>query len=256
MKPTVDSLEPYILEGRESIKSIVGHLMAVKGGDSGRLREALHETRALRDASRRAEFAKVVHLCANMESVIEAAEQEGPEQVQSSLEVLCDMCAHIVLYIDTVLLYADTFAMLIEFPWMRDALSRRLKHMAPGNMLDDPAALAQAGMPRYPEPHYEVAGAAVIRLQADERYDEPEETLNQLHALFEEGPQHANWIIDLSRVQEMPLWLVSTLMSYHVALGQQGRQLVLTGIPEQAPYGGTIQRLTDRFAVDRSLVSA
>ncbi|MDX9974785.1 MAG: hypothetical protein RBU21_17495, partial [FCB group bacterium] len=188
-----------------------------------------------------------------------ASEQEGPEQVQTSLEMLCDMCAHIVLYIDTVLLYADTFAMLIEFPWMRDALSRRLQYMAPGNMLDDPAALARSGMPGIPSfgrPCYEAAGAAVIRLQADEGNSDPEETLNQLHALFEEGPQQANWIVDLSRVREMPLWLVSTLMSYHVALGRQGRQLVLTGLSKEAPHGGTIQRLTDRFATDGSLVSA
>lgn len=251
MKPTVDSLEPYILEGRESIKSIVGHLMAVKAGEPGRMREALHETRALRDASRRAEFTKVVHLCSNMESVIEAAEMEGAEQIQNSLEVLCDMCAHIVLYIDTVLLYADTFAMLIEFPWMRDALSRRLQHMTNGNMLDDPAVFARNGTPYFDE-----KGTAVIRLQAGEGQGDPESTLNQLHALFEDGPQNANWVIDLSRVSEMPLWLVSTLMSYHVALGRQGRQLLLTGLPAEAPFGGTIRRLTDRFAIDRSLVPA
>jgi hypothetical protein len=251
MKPTVESLEPYILEGRESIKLIVGHLMAVKGGEPGRMREALHEIRALRESSRRAEFAKVVHLCSHMEAVIEAAEEEGPEQVQESLEVLCDMCAHIVLYIDTVLLYADTFAMLIEFPWMRDALSRRLKHMSPEAILGDPAAYAEA---ERPEPAK--AGAAVVCLQASGNEEDPETTLNELRALFEDGPQDANWIIDLSRLREVPLWLMGTLMSYHVALGRQGRHLEMVGLPAGARDGETARRLSNKFSAVGNFVLA
>jgi chemotaxis protein histidine kinase CheA len=238
MKTTVETLEPYILEGRESIKLIVGHLMAVKAGDLGRMREALHEARALKEMSRRAEFVKVAHLCAHMESLIEAAELEGPEQVQESLEVLCDMCAHIVLYIDTVLLYADTFAMLVEFPWMRDALSRRLNHISGDMLTRDPAEIVRADVPvpATPEPQ-------VVRLQAGACEGDPEATLNELHALYEEGPTNANWIVDLSRLREVPLWLMGALVSYHVELRRQGRRVRVTGIPAGAS-GDALHRLT------------
>ena len=247
MRTTVETLEPYILEGRESIKAVVAHLMAVKEGDLGRMREALHEVRALRDASRRAEFAKVVHLCSNMERLIEATVEEGPEQIQETLEVLCDMCAHIVLYIDTVLLYADTFAMLIEFPRMRETLTRRLRHFSAEEVLSDPAAFAQVAAPKGSE-------IALVRPQAGE--GDPEATLNELRALYEEGSKDANWVVDLSRLQDVPLWLVGTLMSYHVELRRQGRQIRLTGLPPGAAYGGTLRRLTDELGADRRCAPA
>jgi len=237
MRTTVEAVEPFILESRETIKLVVGHLMAVKGGETGRLREALHEARALTDQSRRVNFMKVAQLSMNMECLIEAAEQEGSEQLHDTLEVLCDICAHIVLYLDTVLLYADTVAMVIEYPWMRDALTRRLRDFVPEGFLK----YEEAEMPTP-----DGAGGSVSPLYVA-RDQNPSDTLNELQMLFESRHQDSDLVVDVSRVQELPLWLLGTLMSYHVALQRQGRQVRLTGIRQDRDANFTMQRLSERF---------
>lgn len=237
MKTTVERIEPYLLQARGSIKSVVGHFMLVKTGEREALREAYHEIHELRDASERAGFTKVAHLCANMEDVIEAAFQEGPERLGESLEVLCDMCAHIVLYVDTVLLYADTVAMVIEFPWIRDQLALRLKHVAPDAFLDE--LPLQAGL-----------GAREARAIAVLKGGEsgPEATLARLQDLYDNGAPDSNWIVDVTGIDEAPLWLLGALVSYHVALKKQGRKLCLTGLRPGVTPCDPLRRLSDRLS--------
>lgn len=239
-RTTVEAVEPFILECRETVKAIVNHLLAVKAGNGERLREALHEARMLTQSSRQAGFPKVTHLSSHMESLIEAAEEEGPEQLNRSLEVLCDMCAHIVLYVDTVLLYADTIAMVIEFPWMRDAVSQRLQHFAPENLLNDPLVEGMAA-PRTD------AGETVVRLDAEEAASDPTATLESLERTFDETPETSGWVVEVTRAQEVPLWLLGALVSYHVAMQRQGRYVRLAGVPREGNPDTMLHRLSNRL---------
>jgi hypothetical protein len=239
MRTTVESVEPYVFECRETVKLIVGHLMAVKGGETARMREALHEARALRELSRRARFHKVAQLAASMECLIEASEPGAVESGTDTLEVLCDMCAHVVLYVDTVLLYADTVAMVIEFPWMRDALTRRLRNFTPEGLLGDPEK---------DESHRAAPDEPVFRVTDAAHRDCPQDTLAQLQAIFEQGAQNDGMVVDVSRVEELPLWLLGTLMSYHVTLRSRGRQVRLTGLRDGSGASNEVlRRLSDRF---------
>ncbi len=237
MNTTVERIEPYILEARGSIRSVVGHLMAVKAGEKAALREACHEIHALREASEHCGFSKVAHLCVNMEDVIEAAIEDGPERLGESLEVLCDMCAHIVLYLDTVLLYADTVAMVIEFPWIRDSLSLRLKHVAPDVLL--------SALPRR---HWITEGDSGPIVSFGGADCSPEAVLARLQDLYDHSPSDSNWTVDMTGVEEAPLWLLGAIVSYHIALQRQGRTMYLTGLRPGRTPSDPLCRLSDRLS--------
>jgi hypothetical protein len=130
--------------------------------------------------------------------------------------------------------------MVVEYPWMRDALTRRLRNFVP------------EGLPFANDTRDSTArgdrGAAPVLCLGESGPGATADVVNELHAFLDpKSSTPRDVVVDLSKVDEAPLWLLGTLVSYQVALQRQGRQMRLTGIRPETDSGPVLQRLSDRF---------
>lgn len=94
------------------------------------------------------------------------------------------------------------------------------------------------------------AGALHITLPAHFTRETTRDIVEWLYDASEATPPDVSWILDLSNVDRLPLWLIGSLCSHAERLRNQGMRCVLHGVQGQHFGVRQISRLREIFGTE------
>ncbi len=236
-----DLKDLYLAETQERCERIVADVLAIEGGDGGRIAAVQGEIHSLKGACGFAGLDDVSHLCHQMESYLTRMDRCGVSDLPEGMQPILDGC-------DFVCRHAGGVARGEPLPCVPDALAGRL---GPG------ASQSGSGPTLSGRVVYEADGivataapdAMRIRLRRATCRDHRDAVIAGLHHIYEQTPDDRGWIVDLSYLGKISISVVGALVAHQEDLRRRDREIKLVGVGPRLLPPMYMERLTEWFCV-------